>query len=252
MSFFGNFFISFTEYPQLINEFLPYVNNWSVCDSMVRRSKVFTSDLEKLFIEVKNWLNSKEIYHIRFGIITMMSYFLNDEYIDEVITILDNLKRPTYMAKMGIEVVNFNIQSFSDDNKVIENLGIDNISQISKDAAISKANAEKEIAVAKAEAAQASNEAKVKAETEIAKRQNELEIQKAELKREADIKRAEADAAYSIQEEEQRKTIEIATANANLARQEKEIELREREVAITEKTLEAEIKKKAEADKYAG
>ena len=35
------------------------------------------------------------------------------------------------MAKMGIEVVNFNIQSFSDDNHVIENLGIDNIAQIS-------------------------------------------------------------------------------------------------------------------------
>lgn len=65
------------------------------------------------------------------------------------------------------------------------------------------------------------------------------------------VKNAEADAAYKIQEEEQRRTIEITTANANLARQEKELELKERAVYIEEKTLEATIKKKAEAEKYA-
>ena len=65
------------------------------------------------------------------------------------------------------------------------------------------------------------------------------------------IQRAEADAAYLIQQENQRKTIEITTANANLARQEKEIELKEREVAITERSLEATVKKQAEASKYA-
>lgn len=152
---------------------------------------------------------------------------------------------------MGLELTTFNIQNFKDKNGVIDNLGLENTVQISKDAAISKAKAEKEIAVAKAEAAQAANDAKVKADLEIAKKQNELAIQQAELKKASDIKRAEADAAYQIQEEEQRKTIEITTANANLARQEKEIELKEREVSIKERTLEAEIKKQAEAEKYA-
>lgn len=54
---------------------------------------------------------------------------------------------------------------------------------------------------------------------EIAQKQTELAIKKAELKKESDIKKAEADAAYKTQEEEQRKTVEITTANANLARQ---------------------------------
>lgn len=152
---------------------------------------------------------------------------------------------------MGLELVTFNIQNFKDKNGVIDNLGLENTVQISKDAAISKAKAEREIAVAKAEAAQAANDAKVKADLEIAKKQNELALQQAELKKNADTKRAEADAAYQIQQEEQRKTIEITTANANLARQEKEIELKEREVVIKERTLEAEIKKQAEAEKYA-
>ena len=51
--------------------------------------------------------------------------------------------------------------------------------------------------------------------------------------------------------EEQRKTIEITTANADIARQEREIELKQKEVAVKEQALEAEIKKQAEADKYA-
>lgn len=152
---------------------------------------------------------------------------------------------------MGLELTTFNIQNFKDKNGVIENLGLENTVQISKDAAISKAKAEKEIAVAKAEAAKAANDAKVAADTEIAKKNNELEIQRAELKKAADIKKAEADAAYQIQQEEQRRTIEITTANANLARQEKEIELKEREVAIKERALEATVKKEAEARKYA-
>ena len=155
------------------------------------------------------------------------------------------------MNRLGIQIISCNIQKIEDERDLINALGQDNMSQIQKDASIAKANAERDVAIATANAQREANEAKVASDTEIAQKQNELEIKKSELKREADIKRAEADAAYKIQEEEQRKSIEITTANANLARQEKEIELKAREVEITEKALEAEIKKKAEADKYA-
>ena len=155
------------------------------------------------------------------------------------------------LANMGLSIVSFNVQNFTDGQGVIENLGVDNIAQISKNATIAKANAEKEMAVARAQAEKEANDARIAAATEIAKKQNELEIQKAELKKQSDIKKAEADSAYEIQKQEQRKTIETTTANANLARMEKEIELKEREVAITERALEADIKKRAEAEKYA-
>jgi isopentenyl diphosphate isomerase/L-lactate dehydrogenase-like FMN-dependent dehydrogenase len=74
------------------------------------------------------------------------------------------------MAKMGIEVVNFNIQSFADDNHVIENLGIDNISQISKDAAIAKANADRDVTIAKSLAEEAANNSRVAANQKIIER----------------------------------------------------------------------------------
>ena len=155
------------------------------------------------------------------------------------------------LARFGLELVSFNVQNFSDENNVIDNLGIDNVEQIRKNAAIAKSDAQREIAIAEAENAKASNDAKVKAAEEIAKRNNDLAIKQAELKQESDTKKAQADAAMAIEAENQRKLKEIALANANLAKQEKEIELKEREVAVKERVLEAEIKKTAEAKKYA-
>ncbi len=155
------------------------------------------------------------------------------------------------LAAMGLDIISFNVQNFVDSNDVIENLGIDNIVKIKKAAAIARAESERDIKVAQAAADKESNDAAVMAETEIAKKQNELAIKKSELQREADTKKAIADAAYEIQKEEQRKTIEITTANADIARQEREIELKQKEVAVKEQALEAEVKKQAEADKYA-
>lgn len=155
------------------------------------------------------------------------------------------------LAAMGLDIISFNVQNFVDGNEVIANLGIDNIVKIKKAAAIARAESERDIKVAQAAADKESNDAAVAAQTEIAKKQNELAIKKSELQQEADTKKAIADAAYEIQKEEQRKTIEITTANANIAKQEREIELKQKEVSVKEQALEAEIKKQAEADKFA-
>ena len=154
------------------------------------------------------------------------------------------------MEKLGIEVVNFNIQNFKDAAGTIENMGIDNVEQIRKNAQIAKANAQRDIAIATANAEQESNAVKVEAEKKIAEQDAALAVQQADMKVRADTKAAEADAAYSIQQENQRKTIEIAKTEANIARREKEAELAEKEIAIKERELDAEIKKQADALKY--
>ena len=155
------------------------------------------------------------------------------------------------LAAMGLDIISFNVQNFVDGNEVIENLGIDNIVKIKKAAAIARAESERDIKVAQAAADKESNDAAVAAQTEIAKKQNELAIKRSELQQEADTKKAMADAAYEIQKEEQRKTIEVTTANADIAKQEREIELKQKEVAVKEQALEAEVKKQAEADRFA-
>ncbi len=154
------------------------------------------------------------------------------------------------MEKLGIEVVNFNIQNFKDEAGTIENMGIDNVEQIRKNASIAKANAQRDIAIATSRAQQEANAVKVETEKQIAEQNAELAVQQAEMKVKADTKRAEADAAYSIQHENQRKVIEIAKTNADIARREKEAELAEKDIAIKERELDAEIKKQADAMKY--
>ncbi|MBQ5581997.1 MAG: hypothetical protein IIU68_01430, partial [Bacteroidales bacterium] len=155
------------------------------------------------------------------------------------------------LADMGIDLTTFNIQNFSDRNGVIQDLGVDNIEKIRKEASIAAARAKAEVAIAQAEADRQANDAKVAAATEIAQKQNEFAIRQAELQKAADTKQAEADAARQIEAENQRRAQEIATADANLARQEKQIELEARAVEITRRKLEAEVKEKAEAEKYA-
>ena len=155
------------------------------------------------------------------------------------------------LADLGIDLTTFNIQNFSDKNGVIRDLGIENIEKIKKDAQIAASDAQAEVAIRKAEADKRANDAKVAAATEIAQKQTEFAIKKAQLQEQADTAQAKADAAKQIEAENQRKAREIAEAEANLARQEKAIELQEREVAIQERKLEAEVKKTAEAKKYA-
>ena len=98
------------------------------------------------------------------------------------------------LAKFGLELVSFNVQNFSDEGGVIDNLGIDNVEQIRKDAAIAKSNAQREIAVAEAANAKAANDAKVKAAEEIAVQNNALEMKRAALKKTEDTAKAQADA----------------------------------------------------------
>ena len=155
------------------------------------------------------------------------------------------------MAKMGIEVVNFNIQSFSDDNHVIENLGIDNIAQISKDAAIAKANADRDVTIAKAVAEEAANSSRVEANQKIIEQNTALSLKESALKQQTDTAKAQADAAYKIEEQKRQQEINIAQINAEISKRERMVELENREVEIQEMKLAAEINKVADSKKYA-
>lgn len=154
------------------------------------------------------------------------------------------------LNRMGLEIISFNVQNFRDDQNLIENLGIDNTTKIQKKAAIAKAEAEKEVEIAKAIAKKEANDARILSETEIAQKNNQLAIRQAELKKEADTQQAVADAAYEIQKEEQRRSIEVSRANANIAASEKAIELKAKEAEVKEKALDADVKKMAEAERY--
>lgn len=158
----------------------------------------------------------------------------------------------TDMQRMGLDIVSFNIQNIDDDGiGVIENLGIANTVAIQQNAQISKANAEKEIAVAQAEANKIANDARIASETAIAEQNNALALKQASLKTEADTAAAKADAAKGIEAQRQQKAINTEQVNAEIARADREAELKSKEVSVREQELDATVRKQADADRYA-
>jgi len=155
------------------------------------------------------------------------------------------------MAKMGLQIINLTIQNFSDKENVIQNLGVDNITQIQKDAQIARANSERDVKIAQAAAAEAANKANVEANTKIVEQNTQYALRSSELKVTSDTAAATADAAYAIEEQKRLEEINVAKINADIAKREREVELGQKEVELQEKQLAAQINKKADAEKYA-
>lgn len=155
------------------------------------------------------------------------------------------------MARMGLQIINLTIQNFSDKEDVIQNLGVDNITQIQKDAQIARANSERDVKIAQANAQELANKATVDAQTKIIQQNTDYELKRASLKTQSDTAQANADAAYRIEEQKRLQEINIAQINADIAKRERQVELGQKEVELQQKELEATINKKADAEKYA-
>lgn len=155
------------------------------------------------------------------------------------------------LAAMGLEIVSFNVQNFKDKSGVIENLGVDNVVRIQKKAAISRAESERDIAQAQAAAQKESNDAKVAAAVEIAEKNAELDRRRAAIQMDIDTKKAQAEAAKDIESENQRKLREVAATDANIAKAEREAELKQKQIELKEYELDALVRKQADADRYA-
>jgi len=204
--------------------------------------------LNKRAIDITNELKDSLQGNMREIIGTLSLKEINtdrDSFSDQVMQ-----KASKDMEKLGIEILSCNIQNVTDENDLIKDLGADNTALIKKNAAIAKAQANSEVAIAQAEANRLANDARVKSEADIAQKNNELEIKKAELQIVSDSKKAEADAAYTIKQQEQQKTIETTTVNAQIAKTERTTELKRQEVEATKQILDAQIRAKADADRY--
>ncbi len=240
------------------NGYVPTLDFIGVDIDAVAKIRVKT-DADGMKLAMKNFLNMKEgeiIQALTDSLQGNMREIIGTVKLKELCTDRKKFgdevqeKAQKDMNALGVEIISCNIQRIDDEKGLIVALGQDNMSQIQKDASIAKAQAERDVAIAEAEASKAANEAKVIADTDIAIKQNELKIKQAELKKESDLKQAEADAAYKIQEESQRKIIEATAVEADIARQEKSVELRKKEAEVKEQELSASIRKQADADKY--
>ena len=83
-----------------VDEFLPYVDNWAVCDIM--SPKIFKKNKTALLEKIKEWSASEKTYTCRFGIEMLMSYFLDDDFKPEYLEIPVSVYREEYYVQMMI------------------------------------------------------------------------------------------------------------------------------------------------------
>ena len=83
-----------------LNNFLPYVNNWEVCD--VIKPKVFKTDLKKVYEFLKIWIKSDENYKIRFAVVTLLNFYLDEEFNNGINNLVLNIKNDDYYVQMAI------------------------------------------------------------------------------------------------------------------------------------------------------
>lgn len=84
-----------------IDSFIPLIDNWSVCDSFVTSLKFIQKNRKEYYPKLNKYLKSKKEYYQRYGLVVLLHYYVNDEYIDEVFNILKTVKYNGYYSLMA-------------------------------------------------------------------------------------------------------------------------------------------------------
>lgn len=84
-----------------IKEFIPYIDNQAVCDIFVAGLKI--KEKEKFYNFIQKYLeNNKTEFEIRFGLVSLLDYYIDKEHIQEIFKITDKIKRDEYYIEMAI------------------------------------------------------------------------------------------------------------------------------------------------------
>ena len=90
----------YDEFIKRVDAFLPHVSNWPVCDTIC--NKHLYKHLDKLIKEIYVWLKSKEVYRVRYAIRCLMNYYLGDEFKEEHLQKVEEVKLDDYYVKMMV------------------------------------------------------------------------------------------------------------------------------------------------------
>lgn len=86
----------------LIRDFVPKIDNWSVCDSFCCGLKFIESNKEEFFVFLQPYLTSKKEFEQRFGCVILLNYYIEKNWINKTIKALTQVKANGYYAKMAL------------------------------------------------------------------------------------------------------------------------------------------------------
>lgn len=155
------------------------------------------------------------------------------------------------LKKMGLQIVAFTIKDIRDTHGYLEALGRPRIAAVKREAEVAEASAMRDARVQNAQADEEGLRAELMRDTKVAEASKEKELQMAAFKRDQDTAKADADQAYFIQEARSRQLVIEEQMKVELVKKNREIDLEEREIRRREMQYDAEVKKKADAERYA-
>ncbi|MFJ5764572.1 DNA alkylation repair protein [Lysinibacillus sp. NPDC093210] len=90
------------EHLSYVASFVPKIDNWSVCDSFCTGLKFAKANKERVWAFLQPYLSSKKEYDIRFGVVMLLDFYIEMEYIDRVLNLLNSVKHEDYYVKMAV------------------------------------------------------------------------------------------------------------------------------------------------------
>ena len=99
--FIGYSRLSYDERLNLLDEFVPKIDNWAVCDSVCSTLKFIDKNKSSFLEYLKKYMFSENEYEKRFAIVVLMDYYITDEYADFVTDYLKSIKSDFYYVNMA-------------------------------------------------------------------------------------------------------------------------------------------------------
>lgn len=94
--------INFNERLSLLDEFVPKIDNWAVCDGVCSTLKFIEKNKKEFFDYLRKYMKSDKEYVIRFCVVILMDYYICDEYIDIVLKYLKSVISDYYYVNMAV------------------------------------------------------------------------------------------------------------------------------------------------------
>ncbi|MDI4647305.1 DNA alkylation repair protein [Cohnella hashimotonis] len=83
-------------------DFVPKIDNWSVCDRFCLGLKFARLNQAAVWAFIRPYLKSGREYDIRFGVVMLLEHFIDDIYVDDVLQLLDGVSHEGYYVKMAV------------------------------------------------------------------------------------------------------------------------------------------------------
>lgn len=90
------------EQQEEVRKFVPFINNWAICDCCCATYKFMKKQQEKWFAFLQDYIFSQEEYEVRFAVVCMLDFFINENFLDRILELLPQISHKGYYVKMAV------------------------------------------------------------------------------------------------------------------------------------------------------